>query len=544
MRRIGSTTGPMRTRLAGLMVLLILVGATACTSRSAPPQPDSTSAAIAGPVTTTMTTSTTSQVTSQATSALTTPAPTGKGMPITVSGTRTVTGNERLYGASVGKIPGAVYQSDVVVIGGGADAIVGAEDNGMVWTVKGSAPGVSRLVAGDIMVATAFATGRVEQVAPVGANVRVTLAPVALTDIFQELNVSSSSPVTLAQPLAYSYGSSPLLSTDGDSGESAMPPSIAPVTPGAAFLINAPPAVPSIPSAPPAISLPAPSITPKEVHEGKFTLTPYCCFPSEGVHIAYNEKAGRMAATVGIVLSSEPLVDFHIDITAGGLKEAVLELHGPKAIEFEFTATTTDVSGNYQSPTLRVPIAFSFPIAGIPFTVTFTQSVRASIQLAGQAAFSSKGEYSIAGGLGFAYRYNHFDYIEPAFSSEISSLQNAASLSVGINALSIGYGAHFSIGIGVIGFNGGLNLDLDAKLAISKDGSPPQTSLTAGCSTAAVSVDGSFGIGYTIPEFVAKAVNLFLSLFEAKPILAKDGKNWGPFHLWSPGSGQRCFKRS
>lgn len=486
-------------------------------------------------------------------SSATRPSPTGgagtarstaTGPVIQVSGTRTLAGKERSFGPSVGQIPGAVYQPDVVVIGGGADSILDAQDNGLVWTVKGSAPGSSHLAVGKVMVATAFATGRVERVRPVQGNLEVTLAPAALTDIFRVLKVATSSPVALNRSLDYAYANSPLTSTDGDDGNSADPNSPRTVPAVAPAVFTAEPRVaPPVPPGAPTIALPAPVVNPKPIHQGKFDLTPFCCFPSQGVHISYNEPTGRMSATVGLVMGGQPLVNFSIDIDAGGLEEAVFELHGPKAIEFQFDAATKDVSGNYRSPTFRVPIAFTFPIAGIPFTISLDQSVHASVQLAGQAAFSSKGEYAVSGGLGFAYRNRHFEVSRPTFSKQISALENAASLSVGINALSIGYGAHFSIGIGVIGFNGGPYFDLDANLAIDKDGSPPQTSLTAGCTTAAVYVNGSFGVGYTIPEVVTKAINGFLTLFNAQPISATGGPKWGPYTLWNPGLGKRCLQR-
>ncbi len=465
------------------------------------------------------------------------------GTPIAVTGTRTLSGSERSYGPSVGTIPGAVYQPDVVLIGGGANAIRGADSTGLVWTVDGNAPGASRLAVGKVMVATSFATGRVLQRKDVGSDVQVTLGPVALTDVFSQLDISSSSGVALQQPLAYSYPDTPASKTDGDSGADAGPssttPNAAPTAPKAQGLLQ-----PSDAGSP-SVSLPAPSLQPKAVQQGKFTLTPYCCSPSQGVRIAYNTASGRMAAKVGIVTNGTPLLDFHISIGAGGLKEAVFELHGPSAIEFQFDAATMNSSGNYKSPVLRIPIGLTFPLAGIPFTVTLTQSVYASIQLAGQAAFSTTGQYSISGAtLGFSYRNGHFGAVTPAISTKLSALHNATSLSVGINALTLGYGARLSAGIGVLGFNAGPYLDLGASLAIAKDGSPPQTSLTAGCVTAAVYVQGSYGVGYQIPSAVANFVNSFLSLVNAKPIAASGGINWGPYTLWNPGRGQDCLQRN
>jgi hypothetical protein len=467
------------------------------------------------------------------------------GSPVTISDTRPLTSNELSYGPSVTAIPGAVYQSDVVMIGGGANAIRGADSTGLVWTVDGSAPGASQLAVGKVMAATSFATGRVLKLTHVGSNVQVTLGPVALTDVFSQLDIgSSSSGVALGQPLAYSFPDTPSSQIDpnssaADAGPGTTTPSAAPTAPKAQGLLG-----PSDTGSS-SVSLPAPTVQPKAVQQGKFTLTPYCCSPSQGVRIAYNTGTGRMAAKVGLVMNGKPLLDFHISISGGGVKEAVFELHGPEAIEFSFEAATMNSSGNYRSPTLRLPVGLTFPLAGIPFTITLTQSVYASIQLAGQAAFSTSGQYAISGAtLGFSYRNGHFGAVTPAISTKISALQNATSLSVGINALTLGYGARLSAGIGVLGFNAGPYLDLGASLAIAKDGSPPQTSLTAGCVTAAVYVQGSYGVGYEIPATVADFVNGFLKLVNAKPIAKSGGINWGPYTLWNPGRGQDCLKRS
>jgi hypothetical protein len=468
----------------------------------------------------------------------------GGGSPVTVSDTRTLSGNELSYGPSVAAIAGAVYQSDVVLIGGGANAIRGADSTGLVWTVDGTAPGASQLAVGKVMAATSFATGRVLKLTHVGSNVQVTLGPVALTDVFSQLDISSSSSgVALGQPLAYSYPDTPASQTDPSSGADAGPSSTT---------SSAPPTAPKAqgflgPSdnGTSSVSLPAPTVQPKAIHQGEFSLTPYCCSPSQGVRIAYDNGTGRMAAKVGLVMNGKPLLDFHISIGGGGIKEAVFELHGPDAIEFSFEAATMDKTGNYKSPTLRLPVGLTFPLAGIPFTITLTQSIYGSIQLAGKAAFSTEGQYAISGAtLGFSYRNGHFSAVTPSISTKISALKNATSLSAGINALTLGYGARLSAGIGVLGFNAGPYFDVGASLAIAKDGSPPQTSLTAGCVTAAVYVQGSYGVGYEIPASVAEFVNGFLKLVNAKPIAKSGGINWGPYTIWNPGRGQDCLKRS
>jgi hypothetical protein len=468
----------------------------------------------------------------------------GSSAPILVSGTRTPTGKELAYGTSAGTIPGAVYQPDVVVIGGGASAIHSADSTGLDWTIDGSAPGASRLAVDKIMVATSFATGRVLALKKVGSDLLVTLGPVSLTDVFYTLHVSSSSAVALQSPMAYSYPGSPLGQPvdDGSVTTGSAEPSVAKSAGGSQLHIE-PAFAPSVTPSGVSIALPGPTVTPKAVNQGEFSLTPICCSP-EGVRIGYSTPTGRMAATVQIN-QGQPLLDFRIDIDFGGLQQAVFELHGPRSIEFQFDAATKNVSGNYKSPTLEIPLSYVFFLGSVPFTVTLTQSIFGSIQLAGQAAFSTTGEYTINGGLGFRYtRAGGLKYDKPTFSTQLSALKNAASLSVGINAVSLGYGITLSVGIGVPGFNAGPYFHIGAKLVIDKDGSPPQTSLTAGCADAAVYIAGNFGVGYRIPDVVTKIVNSFLSLLNAKPIQGTGGFNSPSYPLWNPGKSQLCLKRS
>ncbi|HEV7204224.1 MAG TPA: hypothetical protein VGN18_06405 [Jatrophihabitans sp.] len=469
------------------------------------------------------------------------PAPT-----VRVSGSRVLTGAELAYGAGVGPIPGAVFRPGVVVIGGGANSVRGADSSGLVWTIAGSAPGASRLAVGSIMAATSFATGRVVALTRVGGDDRVVLAPVALTDVFSELDLGSGAPIALDHPLAYAYAGAPAVSAARTDDTRAGPPptaaGVAPTAPPLPRFVDLPTPTGLPPSGAASVPLAAPTLTPTPIKEGDFTLTPYCCSPSAGVRIAYSSAAGRMVGTLGLSLS-RPTVEFHLAIHAGALVDATFKLHGAGAVSFSFDAATTDVSGNFKSPVLRVPVALTIPLAGVPFTVKLEQSLYASVQLAGQAAFSASGSYGITGDLGFGLRGGSFGADTPTFRTTTSALKDARSLAVGINAATLGYGARLSAGIGVLGFTGGPYVDLGASLAIAKDGSPTPTSLTAGCVTAAVYVQGSYGVGYTVPEVVASLVNAFLSLFNARPIAASGGKNWGPYTLWNPPRAQLCLQR-
>ncbi|MDQ7907445.1 hypothetical protein RB614_23280 [Phytohabitans sp. ZYX-F-186] len=44
-----------------------------------------------------------------------------------------------------------------------------------------------------------------------------------------------------------------------------------------------------------------------------------------------------------------------------------------------------------------------------------------------------------------------------------------------------------------------------------------------GCRQVDVTINGTYGIGYTIPALVAKVINFFLRIFNAKPVEASGG---------------------
>lgn len=483
---------------------------------------------------------------------------------VRAGGATTLAGAELRYGASVTQLPGAVYQPDVVLVGG-ASAIRSAQDDGMVWTIAGSAPNAGQLRVGAIMAATSLATGRILAVRDVGGDKQVVLGPVALTDVYEQLNLGSDQPVSLGQPLAYSIPASPTLSTPADrtepdlggspagsgasGGPVSNPPTAPPESAAHSFYGGVSAAQPAGPHqavgqrAPRSGPLPGPG-TPSEASAGDFRLLPYCCSGGAGVHVSYDNGLGRLVGDLGLTLD-KPRATFHIGISGGHLDDATFHVLGAGAINFSFEAATKSSSGNVRSPLLNIPVAFTIPLGGVPFTVTLTQSISLSMQLAGQAAFSSRGSYAMSADLGFGYTHSGgIGVTTPSIHTQTSVIDNATSLSVGINAIRLTYNVRLSAGIGLIGFTAGPFVAMNATLAVDKDGSPPQTSLTAGCATAAVGVYGRFGVGYTIPGVVVSVVNAFLKLLNARPIAASGGQQWGPYTLWNPGPAKRCLQRN
>ncbi|BDZ47081.1 hypothetical protein GCM10025866_29900 [Naasia aerilata] len=74
-------------------------------------------------------------------------------------------------------------QSDVVVVGGGHNAVWGASSDGTTWTLDSNAPGMDQLAVDKVLLATGYATGRIVQITKDGDRTDVVLAPIAITDL-------------------------------------------------------------------------------------------------------------------------------------------------------------------------------------------------------------------------------------------------------------------------------------------------------------------------------------------------------------------------
>ena len=120
-----------------------------------------------------------------------------------------LTGNQLKYGASPRLDSALTYQSDVVVLGGGADSVESVSADGMVWIISSAAAHAAELQPGKIMVASGLGAGRILAVRNVGAGKQVLIGPAALTEIVHDGEFSSTTPVALDQMQAYSTPTSP-----------------------------------------------------------------------------------------------------------------------------------------------------------------------------------------------------------------------------------------------------------------------------------------------------------------------------------------------
>jgi hypothetical protein len=154
----------------------------------------------------------------------------------------------------------------------------------------------------------------------------------------------------------------------------------------------------------------------------------------------------------------------------------------------------------------------------------------------------TQGDYKIIGSLGFGYAGKKATASPTKMATGTPISQNTLSLGVGSNSISLGWSIRATVGIGGAGFAAGVWFELRPGLAFTADGSGLQ-SLEFGCTTVALDVKGSYGAGFSIPEFVQDTINAILGIFRVKPIPSSIGPSWGPYAIWQPPRAEWCPPR-
>jgi len=439
-------------------------------------------------------------------------------------------GAELRYGASAAPTDDVVLQPDVVVLPDGAEAVVEASSDGMIWTLDGDADGVRDLRQGDVLLATSMAAGRVLAVQEAGDDVRVALGPVALTDIIRDGDLSAEEPVGVEQFQAYATPDQPGLETETE-GE---PEPGDAEGGGVQNLTGARHRALMLPMQPKLPPLPSPSTTPPTGVVGGWRTTPICC-TDNGVHVTYGQNGANIQATAGIKFTT-PSVTFRLKIGGGKLIDAAAKLNGAASLKFGISAAVENSAASFRGGRVQVPVNIQIPvpIAGIPFTIGFQQIFSINLGLSGKAWLATEGEYALGGSLGFSVRNGKPQVDTPTLTTINSALQNINSLAVAPSGLTFAYALKTSIGVGVPGLNAGIWYQLSAALGFATSGAqldPIQGTSLVSCKTVSLSVLGRYGVGFTIPKLVAKALNFFLNdvlKVNVTPIPETAGPSWGP----------------
>jgi hypothetical protein len=482
------------------------------------------------------------------------------------------------WGAAPRPGPEVTLQPDVIIVGGGGKAIRNATEDGLTYYLDPAAPRAGDLTRGSVMFVTGRVVGRVLDVRRAGADLAVTIGPVSLTEIFRDIDLTSSAPVDLSAPASYPAGEpfwgSQLAGPEqaGPSGlrngpaalipagratDRAAAPSSAIGAPGGSGGSGGPagsgapggsggsggsalpdlPRGPMLPALPPSGSLPAvparaaqalPSADAlgKQVGSSGLRLTPVCCDGGVGTHFSYDRNGVRAVGDVQLQIT-RPTVDFVLKISGGTLIEAGLRVNGAAGLKVSVTAARQDSDAQINEK-VAIPLDFSVPLSafGIPLSAVVNQWVVV------KSAFSAKtgviaisGEYSLKAGLGFSYRNGSFSAAAPASLTVRQSINDTMDgLSLGPMGVVLSYQARFLVGVGAFGFTAGVYFGLTASLGITRGSDAgvfaPGTGGTQRivCRSTRLSLYANYGVGYSIPAPVADLINLFLKVFRTTPI--------------------------
>ena len=474
---------------------------------------------------------------------------------------------ERLYGVSPMRSKDVTYQPDVILMEHGAEAIRSQTTDGFTWSIDAAAPGASQIQVDKILFATGRVVGRVLKVERAGGNLNVTLGPAELTDIFEEVHISSQGSLDPEKMIVY-------VAPDGYPGafHNRDEPEDAPVAAEARHFSDSHVEVYTVsrdgnldPLHPSVRQTRAPPCDDNFRSDFRAMQTVYVAGPAgpgtfggcakfthaaltaadiagvvlDGFSIQPSMNGGLQAATsyksAGLKFNARmkirldrPKFTFKLDILHG-LKTAAIEFTGVGGIELGVEAGTSDGLKNINEE-FAVPIDISYPIGGpVPFAATFHQSLLVqTLFTAKQATLTAKGDYTLGGTITAGIVNGSPVGKAPLFitsNTNLGSELNGASL--GVNGLVLGYGGKLIIGLGSFGIIVGPYASINAIAGITR-GSDLATGLVAyTCRSATLDLILKYGLGFAIPNWAQKAVNIFLGLFHAKPISTTYGTELG-----------------
>jgi hypothetical protein len=436
------------------------------------------------------------------------PSASTSGIPASLS---KLTPNEIKWGISPTRNSKVTYQSDVIIMEHGSDAVRAMASNGLTWTIDANAPGASEIKVDKILFATGRVMGRVLAVDHTPTGLAVTLGPVAITDVIKDCDIVSDQQLDLASAIVYTAPDFPGATTH-DAPEEAT--SFAePEVPVLFASFKQAPAAPDIPS----------FGQPKEVLIDNFHIIPVCC-GGLGITIAHDGQGVKMMASA-VVQLSRPSVHFALVIRGGTIYTALVQLKGTAGFKVHFTAgTDAGIQGNIHQ-NFFVPVDATFPIGGIavPLSVVIRQTLTLTTLFTAQnGTLEATGEYAFGGDFK-AGKENGGDWRADGPTS-VTTKQNLANttegISLGVNGLVFGYGAKIIVGIGAFGFVTGPYVGYNTVIGINKTSSMPGA---LPCASGQLNTSMRFGVGYQMPQLVTDAINFFMRALNVKPINSEGG---------------------
>jgi len=388
--------------------------------------------------------------------------------------------------------------------------------DGMTWTLDANAPHAGDIQKDRILFATGRAVGRVLAAERKGDTLAVTLGPVELTDVFEELHISYHGDLDPSKMIAYYAPDSPGTYTDLNAGAEASS-NLLDVPPSDAVSLSSAVWNPADRAQFSALQVALPGATEfgalTDISVKDYRLSPNCC-GGLGVVIQYDKNGIKFTASAVLTLKN-PHIDVSLDILHG-LKNAFVDISGVGGMRVSISGGNSGDVTNLNA-IIQLPLDFSYPIPisiGTPFSVVFRQSIRVGTLFTGKGStLKAEGEYQYTGAIRAGIRNQQPVADGPKMTTTVTDLaQTLTGNAVGVNALLLAYGAKIIVGIGAFNFVVGPYAAVDASVG------------TTICRSADVNLWMEVGVGYALPQVVVAAINEFLSLFHVKEISSSYGK--------------------
>jgi hypothetical protein len=415
---------------------------------------------------------------------------------------------------------GAVrLQPDVVIVKGGARAIRSVSADDLVWTIDGSAAGVSELAVGKVLFVTSRAVGRVVQLDRLGNDVAVTLAPVHITEVIRDGTLRIEHELT---PDSVLYQETPVFdaATTRTSAVREFRRSIARAE--RAFDISrllfpvVQAASPEGPATKTALKVKLGSIDVEVYWTGDLkdtqTVTKLGLKASKGLKIAgpdpkgdFSKDRGGSELSTGLKIGAEAIlwgekitIKAHLPITDGAVMDhASFILSGVEGMSIGILGGSSDGLADNIKVRGEVPIDMFWQFPPSPLTGGLPSVVQVKIKTTVETFFSSKNStldassrYQVSGPFGFENGQAivpQIEMIEPYRST-------IGGISIGTAGLVFGFEFRILGGLGTKAFSSGLYGKLNMAAGYSRGsilGAP--LALCAGISRK-VSIGGGIGV--------------------------------------------------
>jgi hypothetical protein len=442
-----------------------------------------------------------------------------------------MTAAEVKYGIAPIPDSSVTYQPDVIVVGGGGDAIRAQSSNGFIWTIDASAPHAAELAPGKIFFMTNRAVGRVLDVRKDGGNLVVVVGPVSLTDVVREAHIAINMPVDFDEAIAYTSSDLPgrvvTLARVSTPDDAAVTPVV--------FLTG------SGSGGGPQAADPTPDVS-NLVH---FTVQPIVNRFGIGLEAGSDADGLKLYARATLHVA-KPTFDAHIDITpTGGVNQASLELGGGAGLTWKF-AVGTDVGRRANVKGILQPDTdFSIPIGGLgplPVALTVRQTLLVETALGVKnTTLSATGDYTFSGAFKVGVINKQWTVTGPTnFSAQQSMMKTADGISLGASGVDLADEMKVIAGIGVHGFAAGPYFRVTSALGVFKGSSLGMIA----CKEATIDVKLSGGVGYVIPKAVTSLINAVLRGLNIKYRIDGEGslRSGDPLTLYNDTSTMKGCK--